>query len=253
MAKLHEVLAVEAGLQTTAKQTNEETIKTFGRRDEHFVGTVTEVRHFAEDDKRLDITDAKAMVTTVFDKLLYNVGANVRALDAYIQKEATNQKATADLIVGDVTLAKDVPVTVLLGLETKLVELRLVYEAIPTLAPGPHWLPDTERRATGVYRAERSDITFRTRKTTKPVVLVQPTEHHPAQVDKVVEDVPIARIEKQQWSGMISSAEKSELLARLDRLLRGVKRARQRANSTEVEKRNIGATLFKFIHDGIVA
>ena len=115
MPKLHEILAVESGLQTTAKQTNEETIRTFGKRDEHFVGTVTELKHFAEDDKKLDVTEAKEMVTTVFDKLMYNVGPNVRAIDAYLQKEATNQKAHADIVVGDATLAIEVPATVLRG------------------------------------------------------------------------------------------------------------------------------------------
>lgn len=252
MPKLHEILAVESGLQTTAKQTNEETVKTFAKRDEHFVGTVTELKHFAEDDQKLNVSDAKEMVTTVIEKLIYNAGPNVRALDAYLQKEATNQKAVADLVVGEEVLAKAVPATVLLGLETKLTELRKVYEAIPTLAPGPQWVLDPAKRARGVYRADRPEVNFRTRKTTKPVVLVPATEHHPAQVDKVVEDVPIARIEKQQWSGMMSSADKSDLLGRIDRLLRGVKRARQRANATEVEKRNIGVVLFKFIHEGIV-
>lgn len=102
----------------------------------------------------------KAMVTTVFDKLIYNAASNVRAIDSYYQKEATNQEARADIIIDETTLAMSVPATVLLGLETRLAELRKVYEA---------------------------------------------------------------------------------------------KRARQRANSTEVVKGKIGAALFSYIHDGIVA
>ena len=93
MAKLHEVLAVESGLQTAAKKINEEAIKTFGKKDEHFVRTVKHVGHFADDDAKLDTTETKEMVTTVLDKLAYIVGPNVRALDAYLQKEATNQIA----------------------------------------------------------------------------------------------------------------------------------------------------------------
>ncbi len=254
MAKLHEVLAVESGLQTAAKKINEETIRTFDKKDEHFVGTTREVKHFAEEDQKLDTSETKAMVTTVFDKLLYTVGANVRALDAYLQKEATNQKASADIVVGDQTLATAVPATVLLGLETKLAELRAVYEKIPTLAPGPTWVADKARRAAGgVWRADSPDVTFRTRKTIKPVVMSPATEHHPAQVQAVSEDVPVARITTQHWSGMISSAEKSDLLGRIDQLLRAVKRARQRANNTEVEKRTIGKVLFDFLHRDLVA
>lgn len=254
MPKLHEVLAVESGLQTAAKKINEETVRTFGKKDEHFVETTKSISHFAEEDQKLDTVETKAMVTTVFDKLLYTAGPNIRAFDAYLQKEATNQKAVADIVVGDHTLAKDVPATVLLGLETKLAELRAVYDAIPTLAPGPTWEPDRDARAAGgVYKAAAPDVTFRTRKTMKPIIMAPATEQHPAQVAPIQEDVPIARITTTHRSGMITSAQKSDLLERIDRLLRAVKRARQRANSTEVEKRQIGKTLFDFIHSGIVA
>lgn len=71
MAKLHEVLAVESGLQTTAKKVNEETIRTFGKKDEHFVETTRRVEFFDEADReKLNTTEHKAMVTTVLDKLL---------------------------------------------------------------------------------------------------------------------------------------------------------------------------------------
>lgn len=244
MAKLHEVLAVESGLQSTAKKTNEETIRTLDKKDEHFVEITREVRHFAEEDQKLDTSETKSMVTTVFDKLIYNAGPNIRAMDAYLQKEATNQKAVADLVVGEQTLATDVPATVLLGLETKLAELRAVYEAIPTLAPGPIWDLDMTVRATGVYKARNPDTNFRTRKVTRPVVMAPATEHHPAQVNAVTEDVPIAKITLWHKSSMITTADKSRLLERLDRLLRAVKRARQRANMAEVEPRKMAKALF---------
>lgn len=254
MAKLHEVLAVESGLQTAAKKINEETIKTFGKKDEHFVETTRMVNHFAEEDQKLDTVETKAMITTVFDKLIYTANPNIRAMDAYLQKEATNQKASADIVVDDVTLATAVPATVLLGLETKLADLRTVYEAIPTLAPGPAWeLDKSARAAGGVYKASAPDVTFRTKKTVKPIIMAPATDHHPAQVQAVQEDVPTAKIITSHRSGMITPAQKSDLLERIDKLLRAVKRARQRANSTEVEKRQIGLALFNFIHGGIVA
>jgi hypothetical protein len=254
MPKLHEVLAVESGLQTTAKRTNEETVRTFGKKDEHFIETVKTITHFAEDDRKLDTTETSAMVTTVFDKLLYNAGPNVRALDAFLQREATNQKAVADIVVGERVLAENVPGAVLLGMETKLAELREVYLAIPTLAPGPVWELDADARTGGgVYRARDPDVTFRTKRLVKPIVMAEATKEHPAQVQAIQEDAPIARIATTRRSGMITTAQKSALLERVDRLLRAVKRARQRANNTEVEKRQIGKVLFEYLHDGIVA
>lgn len=255
MAKLHEILAVESGLQTTAKKVNEETTKTFGKKDEHFVGTVRTVTHFDEAEAaKLDTTETKEMITTVMDKLMYNAGANIRAWDAYLQKEATNQKAVANIEVDGAILAAGIPATVLLGLEKRLAELRGVYEAIPTLAPGPTWKLDTDRRKEGgVYHSEYSDTTFRTRKTVKPIIMAPATEQHPAQVQAIQEDVPVAKIITQHWSGMLTSAQKSDLLGRIDKLLRNVKRARQRANSTDVVEGRLGRKLFDFIHDGIVA
>jgi hypothetical protein len=194
------------------------------------------------------------MVTTVFDKLLYNATPNIRAFDAYLQKEATNQKASADIVVDDVTLATAVPATVLLGLESKLNDLRAVYENIPTLAPGRTWQLDLAARAEGgVYKAMDSDLTFRTKRTVKPMIMAPATDHHPAQVQALQEDVPIAKIVTSHRSGMITPAQKSDLLERIDKLLRAVKRARQRANGTQVEKRQIGGSLFQYIHGGIVA
>lgn len=254
MPKLHEIIAVDSGLKAAAGKINEESIRTFGKRDEHFVGQVRSIRFFAEEDQKLNTEDTKEMITTVPDRLLYGVTTNVRALDAYYQKEATNQTTKADLIVDGKVIAKDVPGTFLLGLETKLAELRTVYEAIPTLAPGPTWIADLDRRkAGGVYRSANPDETFRSKKSVRGVELSPATQHHPAQVQAVTEDMMVAKITVQHWSGMMTSAQKSDLLARIDALLRGAKSARQRANNTDVVPGKIGADLFKFIHEGIVA
>lgn len=252
MAKLHEVLAVESGLQSAAKKTNDDTITTFGKRDENFISIVRQMTYFNDEETRLNTIETKEMPTTVPDRLNALVAPNARALDAYLQKEATNQKATADIVIGDAILAADVPGTVLLGLETKLAELRKVYEAIPTLAPGPVWVLDADTRK-GVYKAQTVATTFSTRKTMRVITMAAATEHHPAQVATVPEDVAVAKIEVQAWSGMMTVAHKTDLLERLDQLLRAVKRARQRANATEVVVRDIGRTLFDFVHEGIVA
>lgn len=257
-AKLHEVLAVEKGLQSQAAKINAETIQVFDKKDAHFVGSTTETKYFADEDSHLNVTETKAMVTTVMDKLIYNAGPNIRALDNFLQKEATNQKAVADLVVAgpdgkEVTLAKDVPGVVLLGLETKLTELRKVYDEIPTLQPGPIWELNRDLRSEGgVYTSKHPDITFRGRKNIRPIIMAPATEHHPAQVQAVTEDIPVARITKTHHSSMLTSAQKSDLLERVDKLLRAAKRARQRANGTEVVKRTIGAEIFHYIHDGLV-
>lgn len=251
MAKLHEILAVVGDLTTTAKKVNDEAIGTFGKKAELFIGSVAEVTHFSDEDRVLDTTEHKEIVATVFEKLKYLVRANVRALDAYLQKEATNQKANADIEIDGKVIAQNVPATVLLGLETKLADLRAVYMAIPTLAPGPEWALDPAQRH-GVYRSAHPDVRFRTKKTMRAFQLSPATQHHPAQVQAITEDAPIAKISVQTWSGMITSAQKSDLLDRIDQLVRAVKRARQRANMEPVDQRKIGDALLDHIHAGIV-
>jgi hypothetical protein len=252
MAKLHEILAVETGLLGTAEKTNTETIKTFNKKDEHFVETHRAVTHLDEKtEKHLNTEETKAMVTTVIAKLGYNAGANIRAIDAFYQKGATNQAAVADLEVDGKVLAAGVPATVLLGLEQKFTKLRAVYDAIPTLAPGPVWMPAADR-GPGVFRSEHPTKTFRTKKTLRPVEMSPATKEHPAQVQAVAEDVPVAEIIIQEWSGMMTSADKSILLGRLDTLIRAAKQARQRANNTEVKKVQMGRQLFDYLHANIV-
>lgn len=253
MPKLHEVVAIEGGLQTVARDANNEAIKTFGKKDEHFIGRVRAISHFAEEDTKLDTVEESELVTTVPDKLLYLKWPNVRALDAYLQKESANQEAKADIEIDGHTLVAGVPATVLLGLETKLVEFRKVIEVIPTLAPGQDWQEDFTKRAQGgVYYGQHEDVTFRTKRILKPIIMAPATKEHPAQVQAVQEDTPVAKIITRHWSGMMSSADKSQLLERADRLIRAVKRARQRANMTEAPKKHIGQDLIEFIFGTIV-
>jgi hypothetical protein len=174
---------------------------------------------------------------------------NAHFIDIYLRKEEANQRAKADVMIGDEVLAKDVPATVLLGLETKLAALRAVYEAIPTLMPGPTWVRDTDAKLPGVWRSVHPDQRVKTRKTIEPVVLVAATREHPAQVEKVSVDKPIGKITIQTLSGMTTSAAKSETLGRLDRLIGAVKKARQRANGVEVNKAlRIGDALMGYVN-----
>jgi hypothetical protein len=248
MAKLHEVIAVEASLAATAQKIREEAITTFTKKVELFLGTRTSVTYFAETDQHLNTSEFKAVVESVPAKLKYIAGSQIRAIDCLLQKEATNQHAKADIVIDGVTIASGVPAIVLLRLEAWLVEVRAVFAAIPTLQPGPHWQKDFDAdTGGGVYEAEDVDVTFRTKKNLRAIELSPATKEHPAQVQPIQEDMPVAKIEKQHWSAMMSTADKSNLLERCDRLIRGVKKARQRANDTTVVKDKIGAALFDFI------
>jgi hypothetical protein len=250
MGKLHELLAVEGDLEGVNKSVLEEAKHTLKGKPDHFLGSVKTYRPLSDGDPDLVAPEFKEMVTTVHDKLNYVWEHVVRYLDAVLQKETTNQSARADIVLSDGrTLVKDVPATFLLGLESKIKQWKDVLQDIPTLAPGISWKKDASS-GEHVYVTEHPEETRRTRKTVQHKILVNPSKEHPAQVEKWTEDVPIGVFTKTTTCGMLSSAEKSTLLGRLDELSRAVKQARQRANCAEAVNDRVGQSLIDFVMKG---
>lgn len=256
MPKLHELLAVEGDLEGTYKQILEETLNTFTKKPNHFMGAEKTCRIF--DENKQDDTPAtqrQELVTTVHDKWNYTQKHVIRYLDAVLQKESTNQQAVADIVVDGIKIAESVPATFLLGLETKLKNIRKVLSAAPTLPPAIKWEKDTGL-GENVYRRSHPEKTFKTAKTFQHKVLVPaqfPKEGEggqslPAQIEKWEETQNVGEYTTEQWSGMLSPTEKSVMLGRLDTLIRSVKKARQRANTTDVVKHSIGEKLFNFVN-----
>lgn len=245
MTKLHEILAVEGDLEATAKKLTNEAINTFSKKAEHFIEMQRDLLMFDDDRQRENTSERKEMVTTVADKLTYVRNSVSRYFNAFATKEATNQIATADLIVSGETLMTEVPATVLLGLESKLKHLRAMYEAIPTLQPGVKWELDSTK---DVYVQTKPQENFKTEKTLNYKVLHPATPEHPAQIESWHSDDPVGAITTQHWSGMLSPADKSGLLRRLDELIRATKKARQRANTADVVDIEVGDLVFDYIH-----
>lgn len=244
MGKMHELLAVEADHAAVADKVLKEAINTFSKKEDHFMGQTRSVTMF--DEKRQqgeDVSETKELVTTVMDKIAYVSDTLVKHWDVVFQKEATNQQATAELVVGGVVLLKNLPATFLLGMEGKVKRFREMVEHVPTLSPGIKWEKDPDTGA-GAWRWCDEKVSFKTEKTVKHKILDAATQYHKAQIETWNEDVPVGRISVRQTSGMLSPAEKSALLERIDNMLRAVKEARQRANSIDaVNDRPIQAVM----------
>ncbi len=246
MAKLHELLAVEADLKSTYNAILLETAKVFKHKGELFTGFVRTLKWF-DDNAPEAPEERKALSTTVPRRLDYQNEHVVRYLDAVFQKELANQQAKADIIVDGKTLAENVPATYLLGLETKLKQLKSVYLEIPTLPPGISWkIDDTQGK--DVFITQFPEETYKTEKKFKVQVLYEATKEHPAQVEKIPETENVGKYTRYTWSGAITAAEKSKLIGRIDKLLRAVKKARQRANNVDVKKDVIGKKLIDYIN-----
>lgn len=250
MGKLFEILATEGDAQARAAKLLTEVKATFSNKENLFKGKTRTLSLFDQSPERevetkaLEAKDSTSIKVeaTVPDSLNYLGTILADYWDVMYQKEATNQHATADIVLEDgLVLVSKVPVTFLLCMENRLKDLRQVIEAIPTLAPGVSWSLDADY-GTYIYKApESSDI--KTREEIDHKVIVPVTGNVPAQVVSVKQTVNIGKYSTNEWSGLISSAQKAHLLADFDSLFGAVKKARQRANAVDAVTTKVGSQI----------
>lgn len=177
--------------------------------------------------------------------------ATKKALDCALRVEMGDTAGRADIVLDDETvLARDVPVLALLELEKRMGDLQELAKAIPTLDPAKSFEPAPAEGA-GVYvaREVRKD---RTRKVQESLVLIQPTKEHPGQAQLITKDVVVGRITEREWSGMLTPAEKADIITRAEELARAVKSARCRASEIEVwdAQADFGARILAYAFAG---
>lgn len=252
--KLHEVIAVEKDVRGTATKIIGETNKTFSSKHQLFATHSKIYTPLKDDDQERPSEDEKPQpITTINDKLDYFQKQLMRLFDVILQKEEANTRAKEDIIVyhkdEKIVLAEQVPVSALVQLENIFESIRAqVYDVIPTLDPTKKW--DADVAAGKNYYRTGETTRQSSKKIPKPITLHPGTDKHPPQVQLVTEDVPNGTWTIAYFSGMLSPAEKSELLSRVDLVLEGIKKARARANMVEVEPLAIGKKIFKFINEG---
>lgn len=233
--ELHELLAVETGLGTTANRIQKEVTKTLDTKKSIFEGMSKSHKIYAEEDQhKVQATEYKEVQDTVDNQLSFLGDNLVSYWDAILQKDETNQRAVADVIVNGVVLAQNIPSTTLLSMEKKLDSLLAVYNAIPTLDAAKAWEEAPEQAKRGVYRTKHAEerqqsITEKEWKEISPA-----TDKHMAQLKEVENTTVVGKFTIINFSAAITSYEKAEKLKRLTTLIRAVKKARQRANSTPV-------------------
>jgi hypothetical protein len=247
MSKLHELLAVESDLRSQAESCRTELKGTFEKKGHHFTKKVTTFKPNAEGSP--DKVESQLNLQTSVRKELSWIGEKLaKAIDAGHHIDVANTQANSDVILEDGTvLLKAVPTTSLLRLEHRVVEIRDLVHAIPTLDPAKGFEPDPSEGA-GVFRA-REVVKVRTQKVQKHLVIVQPTKEHPAQTAVVSEDVPLGEIHELEWSSLITTSDKGDMLDRVEMLIRGIKKARARANEIEIDvkENKISSKLLNFV------
>jgi len=242
--QLHQILAVENEKKSTATSMLAEAIKTFKDKQSHFDGETRKYNKQVDDSDDLP-DEHKGVVTNVKERLAYTLNFLGDALDVVLSKEETNASGTvmAELMVGE-TKFGTFAATSLLQMESQLKNLRVLYNAIPTLDPVKKW---EENDQTGLYET-KPEVSYRSLKRPRVIVLHEPTDKHPAQTQLINEDVQVGVWEKSYSSGRITPLQKSQLLGNIDRLINAVKKARSIANNAEVKGVKVSKKLFDFIN-----
>lgn len=243
MGKLHELLAVEPDLKAEAQRVISQLKSLFTEGKGRLVGQIRTYQPLTEGEEVFE-PEITELATSVGEELSRTRPSLSAWIDAALQKETTNQRSKADLVVEGKVIFKDLPAPALLNLESKLAEIRQVYASIPTNDPAERWKVDEQ---SGAFVSE-SRVTYRTRKVQKAHVLYEATKEHPAQVQPYSEDVRAGTWTAVLQSGMLTPKDKRERLERVDELIKAVKQARMRANDIEVESIHLGDKLFNYIN-----
>jgi hypothetical protein len=164
-------------------------------------------------------------------------------MDITATKDFANMTASADVKIGETVIIKDAPVPYLLFLEKQLTDLRTFVDKLPVLDEADDWSKD---EASGLYKTA-SIKTHRTQKVSEPIVLYDATKEHPAQTQLITKDVVVGFWNQVKHSGAITRADKRKLLERIEKVLEGVKSAREEANSVEAPAKKVGADILDYI------
>lgn len=165
-------------------------------------------------------------------------------IDHVATVDKTNQGARADVIVGDITLLQEVPAVTLLFLEKALNDLHSVIKNLPVLDAAKVWEPSNN--LANIYETKEVESTG-TKKVPMPIVLYEATDKHPAQVQMTNTDIKVGVWKTKYQSGAATATRARQLLDRVEALQVAVKSARQKANTAEVQKAEIGRTLLDYV------
>jgi archaellum component FlaF (FlaF/FlaG flagellin family) len=237
----NQIIAIEKGAKNKAKSLITEVYKTFDK-PALYAGKTKKFEKVNDDAP--DLPGESVKVQLIAAKEIEKV---VESLADYFDVTATkdhgNCLAKADVVVDGTVLIEQAPVTYLLFLEKELQDISTFVGKIPTLDSSYEWNTDTN---SGIYKSNPV-TTQRTAKEQKPIVLYDATPEHPAQTQLITRDVLVGHWNTVELSGAIPMVVKEKLLKKVEKLLRAVKSAREKGNSTSVSKVEVGRKLLDFV------
>jgi len=278
---LVEIISLSQRASTTLAQLFNEAIGTFTKKAEHFSGQLRNYETEGEDDIQYDSEDT-LVVTNTEDKLNYVLKAFTEAVDLNLTKENTNAEAVGTIEVDGNVWKENIPVNAILTAETHVKRLRDLILSVPTLEPKEKWVKTKDNKPALYLTAETHVKRLRDlilsvptlepkekwikTKDNKPALYIsdkksriktkkvetfqtvaEATDKHPAQVEKVFNDVIAGRWETILLSGKIRPSTKSQMLKKVDNLSGVFQNAREAANNATVKDLKMGKMICDYV------
>jgi hypothetical protein len=248
MTTLNQIVAIAAGTTTRTFETKRDVDHRLQRKN------LLEGRHYKYDrlnEEGEELQPEHQKVQTTVEAELERVReALVQLWDVTATRETANTEASADVVVGERTLLRDVPVTLLLFLEKQLEDIHTMVARLPVLSAGYDWTYDSTQsvHVSNEYQTNRTQR--------EPHVVVKwapptPEYKQPAQTEVISQDKVVGHWKKREYSGALPSDQVRAMVRRVEVLQRAVKFAREQANSIDVVDVKIGEEVLDYIFDGV--
>lgn len=239
--KLNQIIAVHKGVKTRVYAKLSEDHKALQKED-LFKGFSR--KYTPRDEGGEPLPEETKKVAFKAEEILARTAEGLTELfDVTAVQEWGNCVAKANVVVDGEVLLEDVPVTYLLFLEKQLSDLMTFAQKLPVLDPTEHW----EWNASQDLFATQPSHQTRTKKITRFVTAYEATEHHPAQIKEVTEDVFVGTWQTLKYASALPAKRVNEIVMRVEKLQKAVKFAREQANCQEVEERRLGKKVFDFL------
>lgn len=190
-------------------------------------------------DTQLPRLRAADLLVTVRDTLM-------EPWNLHATRDRGNMHATGTIIIEDGPSIEDVPLITLLALEKQLIGLRRAFADLPERDPSVSWEWDEEQ---GFWRSQETKKA-KTKAIPKGSTVSPATEKHAAQVLPYTDNETIGFYVTTVFSGAITPRQKTDLLIRMDNLVRAVKMARAQANDRPAEVFRPAAQLLNYLFTG---
>ena len=241
MSRLNQVIAVVASKKSKVQSAVTAAYHSV-QKTAQFEGITKTYQPKEEDGDKLP-SEAKAVQTKVGDVVSEVTSALTELFDVVATQDNANTKARADVVVGGKKILENIPVTHLLFLEKQLKDVETFISKLPTLDAADSWKYDAGTDSYATYPTE----TTRVKKVPRPFVKYEATKEHPAQVETYSEDTVAGYWKTIKFSGAIPMKDRNKMLDRVHQLQEAVVKAREEANSIEVEQVSVGKRVFEHI------